>query len=168
MSSSSEVLIVGAGLAGLNAAITLQNAGVDVQIVEASDRAGGRVTSDVIDGFICDRGFQLINSKYPALQELDVIKEIDFVSAPRVIDVAIGDSRHAIGHLCCRPFQFHTGSYELHLAIDLNCPTDNWKNYDNFQQDIPLWRLLLTFHGVSDNTHLDRARHLRPYQLPQK
>ena len=52
MSSSSEVLIVGAGLAGLNAAITLQNAGVDVQIVEASDRAGGRVTSDVIDGFI--------------------------------------------------------------------------------------------------------------------
>ena len=97
MSSSSEVLIVGAGLAGLNAAITLQKAGVDVQIVEASDRAGGRVTSDVIDGFICDRGFQLINYKYPALQELDVIKEIDFVSAPRVIEVAIGDSRHAIG-----------------------------------------------------------------------
>ena len=74
MSSSSEVLIVGAGLAGLNAAITLQNSGVDVQIVEASDRPGGRVTSDVIDGFICDRGFQLINSRYPALQELDVIK----------------------------------------------------------------------------------------------
>ena len=39
MSSSSEVLIIGAGLAGLNAAITLQNVGVDVQIVEASDRA---------------------------------------------------------------------------------------------------------------------------------
>ena len=68
MSSSSEVLIVGAGLAGLNAAITLQNSGVDVQIVEASDRPGGRVTSDVIDGFICDRGFQLINSWYSALQ----------------------------------------------------------------------------------------------------
>ena len=97
MSSSSEVLIVGAGLAGLNAAITLQNAGVDVQIVEASDRAGGRVTSDVIDGFICDRGFQLINSRYPALQELDVIKEIDFITAPRVIEVSLGDDRHALG-----------------------------------------------------------------------
>ncbi|CAN2202990.1 HpnE, squalene-associated FAD-dependent desaturase [Candidatus Nanopelagicaceae bacterium] len=97
MSSSSEVLIVGAGLAGLNAAITLQNAGVDVQIVEASDRAGGRVTSDVIDGFICDRGFQLINSRYPALQELDVIKEIDFIAAPRVIEVALDNDRHALG-----------------------------------------------------------------------
>ena len=94
MSSSSEVLIVGAGLAGLNAAITLQNADVDVQIVEASDRAGGRVTSDVIDGFICDRGFQLINSRYPALQELDVIKEIDFIAAPRVIEVALDHDRH--------------------------------------------------------------------------
>ena len=97
MSSSTEVLIVGAGLAGLNAAITLQNAGVDVQIVEASDRAGGRVTSDVIDGFICDRGFQLINSRYPALQELDVIKEIDFITAPRVIEVALANDRHTLG-----------------------------------------------------------------------
>ena len=97
MGSNSEVLVIGAGLAGLNAAIQLEAAGVDVTVIEASDRAGGRVASDVIDGFICDRGFQLVNSKYPALQELDVIKEIDFVSAPRVIEVAIGDSRHAIG-----------------------------------------------------------------------
>lgn len=97
MSSSSEVLIVGAGLAGLNAAITLQNAGVDVHLVEASDRPGGRVTSDVIDGFTCDRGFQLINSRYPALQELDVITEIDFIAAPRVIEVAVGNRRHALG-----------------------------------------------------------------------
>ena len=97
MGSNSEVLVIGAGLAGLNGAIQLEAAGVDVTVIEASDRAGGRVASDLIDGFICDRGFQLINSKYPALQELDVIKEIDFVSAPRVIEVAIGDSRHAIG-----------------------------------------------------------------------
>ena len=93
----SEVLIVGAGLAGLNAAITLQSAGVDVTVIEASDRAGGRVASDVIDGFICDRGFQLINAQYPALQELNVLKELDFIEAPRVIEVSLGDRRHAIG-----------------------------------------------------------------------
>ena len=97
MGSNSEVLIVGAGLAGLNAAIQLEAAGTDVRIIEGSDRAGGRVATDVIDGFICDRGFQLINSQYPALKELDVIKEIDFIAAPRVIEVALGDRRHPIG-----------------------------------------------------------------------
>ena len=94
---SAEVLIVGAGLAGLSAALSLQAAGKDVLVVESSDRAGGRVASDLIDGFICDRGFQLINARYPALQELDVIKELDFIQAPRVIEVSLGEKRHPIG-----------------------------------------------------------------------
>lgn len=97
MPNKADVLIVGAGLAGLNAAIALQNAGLEVVVMEASDRPGGRVTSDLIDGFICDRGFQLINSRYPALQELNVISEIDFVPAPRVIEVALGNDRRALG-----------------------------------------------------------------------
>jgi glycine/D-amino acid oxidase-like deaminating enzyme len=97
MSSSSDVLVIGAGLAGLSAAIKLQQAGRDVRIIESSDRPGGRVTSDIIDGFICDRGFQLINSKYPALKALNVIQEIDFIKAPRVIEVALGNQRRALG-----------------------------------------------------------------------
>lgn len=92
-----EVLIVGAGLAGLSTAIHLEAAGVEVTIIESSDRAGGRVASDVIDGFICDRGFQLINAQYPALQELNVIRELDFIEAPREIEVSLGDRRHVIG-----------------------------------------------------------------------
>jgi phytoene dehydrogenase-like protein len=92
-----EVLIVGAGLAGLNAAIHLESAGVEVTVIESSDRPGGRVASDVIDGFVCDRGFQLINAQYPALQELNVLKELDFIEAPRVIEVSLGNQRHAIG-----------------------------------------------------------------------
>jgi phytoene dehydrogenase-like protein len=92
-----EVLIVGAGLAGLSTAIHLEAAGVEVTLIESSDRAGGRVASDVIDGFICDRGFQLINAQYPALQELNVIRELDFIEAPRVIEVSLGDRRHVIG-----------------------------------------------------------------------
>jgi len=93
----SEVLIVGAGLAGLNAAIHLEAAGIDVSVIESSDRAGGRVASDVIEGFICDRGFQLINARYPALEELNVVQELDFIEAPRVIEVSVEDRRHAIG-----------------------------------------------------------------------
>ncbi len=97
MPSKAEAIVAGAGLAGLNAAIAVQDAGLEVVVLEASDRPGGRVTSDLIDGFICDRGFQLINSKYPALQELNVISEIDFLPAPRVIEVAFGNERRALG-----------------------------------------------------------------------
>ena len=68
-----------------------------MRVIEASDRPGGRIASDEVEGFICDRGFQLINAKYPALQELDVIKELDFVQAPRVIEVSLGETRHSIG-----------------------------------------------------------------------
>ena len=92
-----DVLIVGAGLAGLSAAIHLESQGVDVTVIESSDRAGGRVASDVIDGFICDRGFQLINAKYPALEELNVVEELDFIAAPRVIEVSLHDGHHPIG-----------------------------------------------------------------------
>ena len=119
-SRSAEVLVVGAGLAGLSAAITLQSAGVDVRVIESSDRAGGRVASDVIDGFICDRGFQLINAKYPALQELDMIKELDFLPAPRVIEVSLGEKRHPIGDPRQAPwtvFNRETGSIPEKIAL---------------------------------------------------
>ena len=97
MSKKSDVIVVGAGLAGLNAAIHLQEAGRSVTVIEANNRAGGRVSSDYIDGYICDRGFQLINSKYPALIELDVINEIDFLEAPRVVEISLGRERIALG-----------------------------------------------------------------------
>ena len=57
-------VVVGAGLAGMAAALTLQKSGAEVAVVESSDRAGGRVASDQIDGFILDRGFQLVNLNY--------------------------------------------------------------------------------------------------------
>ena len=104
MSSTSDVVVIGAGLAGLSAAIHLQEVGRSVTVIDASDRAGGRVSSDHIDGYICDRGFQLINSKYPALVELDVLDEIDFIQAPRVIEVSLGTERIALGDPRTAPF----------------------------------------------------------------
>lgn len=92
-----KVIVIGAGLAGLSAAITLQNEGVVVTVLESSDRPGGRVTSDVIDGFICDRGFQLINANYPEIKALAIMKDIDFVAASSVIEMARNDARIRIG-----------------------------------------------------------------------
>jgi hypothetical protein len=97
MIESCEFIVVGAGLSGLSAAITLQAAGREVLIIEANDRPGGRIATDNVDGYLCDRGFQLINAKYPSLVSLNVIKEIDFIRAPRAIEVAMDNERHLIG-----------------------------------------------------------------------
>ena len=59
------VVIVGAGLAGLAAARHLTGRGVEVTVLEGSDAVGGRMRTDVVDGFQLDRGFQLYNPSYP-------------------------------------------------------------------------------------------------------
>jgi len=60
-----RVLIVGGGLAGLACAVRLQEAGAQPLIVEASDDVGGRVRTDLVDGFRLDRGFQVYLDAYP-------------------------------------------------------------------------------------------------------
>jgi phytoene dehydrogenase-like protein len=92
-----DVLIVGGGLAGLNAAIHCQARGANVKVLESSDRPGGRVASDLIDGFICDRGFQLVNANYPALKELQIMNELEFQLAPKVVEIALDKGRRHIG-----------------------------------------------------------------------
>ena len=101
---SKPVVVIGAGLAGLNAAIQLQNAGREVVVLEAADRAGGRVQSDQIDGFTCDRGFQLINAKYPELTTLNILGELDFRFADRALNIAIEDRSHRLGDPRKYPF----------------------------------------------------------------
>jgi len=72
MSSSPDVLIIGGGLAGLCCARGLQEKGVSFQILEASDGIGGRVRTDEVDGYLLDRGFQVLLAAYPeAKRQLD-------------------------------------------------------------------------------------------------
>src|SRR5580700_4122265 len=60
-----DAAIVGAGLAGLNCAAVLERAGLNVIVLEASDAPGGRVRTDVVEGFRLDRGFQVLLTAYP-------------------------------------------------------------------------------------------------------
>ena len=102
--SDKKVAVIGAGLSGLSAAITLQDAGCEVEVFESSDRVGGRVATDIIDGYRLDRGFQLINSRYPELIRLGVIQELDFVTASRSIDISLGTKTVSLGDPRLHPF----------------------------------------------------------------
>ena len=64
-----DVVVIGAGIAGLECARTLSEHGVDVRVLEAADAVGGRVRTDHVDGFTLDHGFQLLNPAYPAVRE---------------------------------------------------------------------------------------------------
>lgn len=64
-----DVIIIGAGMAGLTAALELQKAGKKVVVLEASEEPGGRVASEVVDGYILDKGFQVLLTAYPETQK---------------------------------------------------------------------------------------------------
>ena len=65
-----DVLVVGAGLAGLRCAAVLSEAGLETVVLEAGDAVGGRIRTDRVGGFRCDRGFQLLNPAYPAVRRV--------------------------------------------------------------------------------------------------
>ncbi|CAB4617545.1 MAG: NAD(P)-binding protein [Actinobacteria bacterium] len=110
-----SVVVIGGGLAGLSAALTLQDAGEEVELFEASNGVGGRMRSEYLDGFILDRGFQLINSGYPEIKRLEVIPEIDFVKSDRTIDVVT-------------PFGIQSiGDPRLHLLQGLRSPLGSFR-----------------------------------------
>jgi protoporphyrinogen oxidase len=63
--SEKKIYIVGAGLSGLIAALELEKAGLSPVILEASDRVGGRMKTDIVEGYRLDHGFQVLNTAYP-------------------------------------------------------------------------------------------------------
>ncbi|NNF57533.1 MAG: FAD-dependent oxidoreductase [Rhodothermaceae bacterium] len=100
----SDVLIVGGGLAGLACARRLTDRGLSVRLYEASDAVGGRIRTDVVDGFRLDRGFQVLLTAYP--------------EAERVLDYdALGLERFDPGALV------HTRSGVARVSDPLRAPT---------------------------------------------
>ena len=89
--------IIGTGVSGLAAAITLKNTGYNAQLIEQSSSVGGRVKTTVQDHMKLDHGFQVLLNQYPAAQEfldLDALKLRSFSPASIVF---IDGKKHVIG-----------------------------------------------------------------------
>ncbi|MBD3222649.1 NAD(P)-binding protein [bacterium] len=104
-----EVVVVGAGLAGLACAVRLHAANVRCLVLEASDDVGGRVRTDEVEGFRLDRGFQVLLTAYPeARAQLD-LDALDLQPYRPGALIRRGGRFHALGDPFRRPSQaLHT------------------------------------------------------------
>lgn len=102
-----DVCVVGAGLAGLTAARWLTEGGAEVALLEASDGPGGRVRTDEVDGFLLDRGFQILLTAYPAAS-----RELDYD--------ALDLQRFEPGA------RVHVGDRDVNVADPLRRPSELW------------------------------------------
>lgn len=77
VNGSPSIAIIGAGLSGLAAARRLHQAGHSFVLYEASDEVGGRLRTDIVDGFRLDRGFQVFLPGYPGAKKLLDYEDLD-------------------------------------------------------------------------------------------
>lgn len=98
MAEICDVLVIGAGLAGLQCARDLEAAGREVLVWDASDDVGGRVRTDRIDGFLVDRGFQVLNPAYPAVRRWVDVKALALQSFGAGIRVRRDRSLAVLAH----------------------------------------------------------------------
>lgn len=91
-----DVVIVGAGLAGLAAAIRLREKGHEPLLLERADGPGGRVRTDIVDGFRLDRGFQVLLTAYPQAHDLLDYEALDLHAFDPGALVRIGDAFHRV------------------------------------------------------------------------
>jgi phytoene dehydrogenase-like protein len=95
------IVVLGGGLTGLRAALTIQESGQQVHLIEAAESVGGRLASEKIDGFTIDRGFQVINPGYREFEKLEIRTKFHSISAGAVAFVGgkwrfFGDPRREV------------------------------------------------------------------------
>ena len=101
----SDVVVVGAGMAGLTCALDLVQAGVDCALVDGSDGVGGRVRTDAVDGYLLDRGFQILLCAYPEVRRRLDLAALDLHEFDPGAVVHLADGFHAVGDPLRRPRQ---------------------------------------------------------------
>jgi protoporphyrinogen oxidase len=70
MSFDADVIIIGAGLAGLSCARILQKHRINYLLLDGAEKVGGRIRTNVVEGFQLDRGFQVLQTAYPDAKQI--------------------------------------------------------------------------------------------------
>ncbi len=102
-----DVVVIGAGLSGLAAARQIQASGLTVVVIESSDAVGGRVRTDKVDGFLLDRGFQVLLTAYPELATQVDMKALDLQAFDpgALVWISSKNGGHGKGHVVSDPFR---------------------------------------------------------------
>lgn len=98
-----DVIIIGAGLSGLACALTLRENGLEPLLVEAAGQVGGRVCTDRRDGFLLDRGFQVLQTWYPEAQRFLDYPRLDLRPFYPGALVRFGGRTHRVSDVWRRP-----------------------------------------------------------------
>ncbi|SDR76005.1 flavin monoamine oxidase family protein [Agrococcus carbonis] len=98
-----DVIVIGAGIAGLQTARRLEAGGRSVLVLEAEDAVGGRIRTDRVDGFLVDRGFQVLNPAYPAVRRWIDVPELGIQRFGVGAIVRSGDRTTRLAHPARHP-----------------------------------------------------------------
>ena len=109
--AQADVVIVGGGLAGLSCALRLNRDGISVRVLEASNRVGGRVRTDQVEGFLLDRGFQVMQTAYPEAKRVLDYPALNFGRFLPGALVRFEGRFHRMTDPWRRPFQAFSGLF---------------------------------------------------------
>lgn len=118
-----EIIIVGAGLSGLACARRLAKAGLRFSLFEASDGVGGRVRTDVVDGFKLDRGFQVFLPAYPVAKKMLDYEDLKLKTLYRGVDVHLKGTTHRLADPLQHP---QRALRDLLTGTDIGSWRDKW------------------------------------------
>jgi phytoene dehydrogenase-like protein len=135
VAAATDVIVIGAGLAGLAAAHHLIDGGLRVTVLEAADRAGGRMATEEVDGFRLDRGPALLNTCYPELSRLPGLRGLQLAALAPGVHVRaggrgyrVGDPRGAWAAVDSARAPLSSALDKARLGTTLNLPrSDGWE-----------------------------------------